>query len=71
MVASDDELPLEPRTLARVLEDLQARGIRLRIVEARAQARDLLRAEGLEEQVGYLGRHMSVDQAIAEFVDGV
>jgi hypothetical protein len=26
MVASDDELPLEPRTLARVLEDLQARG---------------------------------------------
>ena len=28
---------------------------------------DLLRAEGLEERVGYLGRHMSVDQAIVEF----
>jgi high affinity sulfate transporter 1 len=57
--------------LAELHEDLQARGIRLRIVEARAKTRDLLRAEGLEEQVGYLGRHMSVDQAIAEFVDGV
>jgi hypothetical protein len=29
--------------------------------------RDLLRAEGLEQRVGYLGRHMSVDQAITEF----
>ena len=28
--------------------------------------RDLLRAEELEERVGYLGRHLSVDQAITE-----
>jgi hypothetical protein len=28
--------------------------------------RDLLRAEGLEARVGYLGRHISVDQAITE-----
>jgi hypothetical protein len=28
----------------------------------------LLRAEGLEEQVGYFGRQMSVDQAVAEFM---
>jgi hypothetical protein len=34
--------------------------------EDRSRARDLLRAVGLEEQVGYLGRHMSVDQAICE-----
>jgi hypothetical protein len=27
----------------------------------------LLRAEGLEERVGYFGRHLPVDQAIAEF----
>jgi MFS superfamily sulfate permease-like transporter len=47
--------------------ELTARGCRLRIVEAHARGRDLLRAEGLEEQVGYLGRHMSVDQAILEF----
>jgi sulfate permease, SulP family len=55
--------------LAKLHEELQSRGIQQRIVEARAQARDLLRAVGLEEQVGYLGRHISVDQAIAEFSD--
>jgi high affinity sulfate transporter 1 len=49
-------------------KELTARGIQLRIVEAHAQSRDLLRAEGLEEQVGYFGRHISVDQAISEFM---
>jgi SulP family sulfate permease len=49
--------------------DLAKRNVRLRIVEAHARPRDLLRAEGLEEQVGYFGRHISVDQAIAEFSD--
>jgi anti-anti-sigma factor len=53
--------------LAALHKELSARGIQLRIVEAHAKARDLLRAEGLEEQVGYFGRHMSVDQAIVEF----
>jgi high affinity sulfate transporter 1 len=47
--------------------DLAKRDIRLRVVEAHAKVRDLLRAEGLEDRVGYLGRHISVDQAIAEF----
>jgi anti-anti-sigma regulatory factor len=55
--------------LVELHKDLGTRGVQLRIVEARANARDLLRAVVLEEQVGYLGRHMSVDQAIAEFVD--
>jgi high affinity sulfate transporter 1 len=54
--------------LAALHRELATRGIQLRIVEAHAKVRDLLRAEGLEEQVGYLGRHMSVDQAISEFV---
>jgi MFS superfamily sulfate permease-like transporter len=53
--------------LADLHEDLQSRGAQLRIVEARSKARDLLRAVGLEEQVGYLGRHTSVDQALIEF----
>jgi hypothetical protein len=43
------------------------RGAQLRIVEAHSRVRDLLRAEGLEHQVGYFGRHLSVDGAIAEF----
>jgi MFS superfamily sulfate permease-like transporter len=52
--------------LAALHKDLKARGIQLRIVEAHAQARDLLRAEGLEDQVGYFGRYMTVEQAIVE-----
>jgi high affinity sulfate transporter 1 len=57
--------------LADLHRDLKSRRMRLRIVEARARVRDLLRAEGLEEQVGYLGRHMSLDQAVQEFVERV
>jgi high affinity sulfate transporter 1 len=53
--------------LSTLHKELAVRGIQLRIVEAHARARDLLRAEGLEESVGYLGRHISVDQAIVEF----
>lgn len=51
-------------------KELESRNIKLRIVEARSKPRDLLRAVGLEEQVGYLGRHMSVEQAIAEHEGG-
>src|SRR5262249_53406556 len=52
--------------LAKLHAELTSRRTALRIVEAHARVRDLLRAEGLEEQVGYLGRHLSVEQAIAE-----
>jgi SulP family sulfate permease len=55
------------RMLAGLHQDLAKQRIRMRVVEAHAKVRDLLRAEGLEEHVGYLGRHISVDQAIAEF----
>ncbi len=51
--------------------ELNGRGVNLRIVEAHAKTRDLLRAEGLEEQIGYFGRHMSVDQAILESIHPV
>jgi SulP family sulfate permease len=54
------------KMLTALRQDLLKRDVQLRIVEAHAKARDLLRAEGLEEQVGYLGRHISVEQAIAE-----
>lgn len=47
--------------------DLGERQTALRIVEAHAKARDLLRAAGLEERTGYLGRQISVDKAVTEF----
>ncbi len=46
--------------------DLAKRDISFRIAEAHAKVRDLLRAAGLEDRVGYLGRHMTIDQAITE-----
>jgi len=55
------------RMLIGLHRDLKKRESQLRIVEAHANTRDLLRAAGLEERVGYLGGHTSVDQAIAEF----
>jgi len=53
------------KVLAASHQDLLKRSIQLRIVEAHAKAGDLLRAKELEKQVGYLGRHISVEQAIA------
>ncbi|MBX9790714.1 MAG: STAS domain-containing protein [Pirellulales bacterium] len=55
--------------LTKLSEELDERGVRFRVVEARSKPRDLLRAAGLEERVGYFGRHISVDQALAECVD--
>jgi high affinity sulfate transporter 1 len=59
------------RMLAGLHRDLVKRDVPFRIVEAHAKIRDLLRAEGLERQVGYLGRHMSVEQALTESAPAV
>lgn len=55
------------RMLSALQQELASQGIALRITDAHAQVRDLLRAEGLEEQVGALSRLLSVDQVVAEF----
>ncbi|MGA7777219.1 MAG: sulfate permease [Paraburkholderia sp.] len=56
------------RMLAALHSELQATGIRLRLVSAHAGVRDILRAEGLEDQVGYFGRHLSVADVIDEWL---
>ena len=55
------------RMLATLHKDLHAAGMRLRLVAAHAAVRDILRAEGLEETVGYFGRRISVADVIDEF----
>ena len=55
------------RMLAQLHAELKAAGIRLRLVSAHAAVRDILRAEGLEETVGYFGRRISVADVIDEF----
>jgi high affinity sulfate transporter 1 len=55
------------KMLSALQVDLAARGTQLRLAEPHAQVRDLLRADGLEERVGYFGRHLSVAQVVEEF----
>jgi MFS superfamily sulfate permease-like transporter len=55
------------RMLAALHAELAAAGIRLRLVSAHASARDILRAEGVEQQVGYIGRRVSVADVIDEW----
>ena len=57
------------RMLATLHPELQASGIRLRLVGAHAGVRDILRAEGLEEQLGYFGRRLSVADVVDEWLD--
>jgi high affinity sulfate transporter 1 len=59
------------RMLATLHEALQAEGIGLRLVAAHAEVRDILRAEGLEDRVGHLGRRVSVADAIDDFQGGM
>lgn len=54
------------RMLSELCRDLEKRDARLRVVEAHARNRDLLRAVGLEQQVGHVGRHLSLNQAVDE-----
>jgi hypothetical protein len=64
-----DERPIADRheTLA---PTLRAAGIRLLLVVAHAEVRDILRGEGLEDRVCHLGRRVSVPDAINDFPSG-
>ena len=55
------------RMLSTLHSALKDAGMRLRLVAAHAEVRDILRAEGLEEQVGHIGRLVSVSDVIDEF----
>lgn len=56
--------------LATLHTTLKGMGIRFRVVAPHAEVRDILRAEGLEERVGYFGRRVSVADVIDEFQGG-
>jgi SulP family sulfate permease len=55
------------KMLAKLHQELVEAGIPMRLVAAHAPVRDILRAEGLEESVGYFGRRISVADVIDEF----
>lgn len=53
--------------LAALHKDLEERRIGFRVVDAHASVRDMLRAEGLELELGHLDRRLSLDQVITDF----
>lgn len=55
------------RMLATLNKELRASDIDFRLVAAHARARDMLRAEGIDEQVGDFGRGTSVATALEQF----
>jgi MFS superfamily sulfate permease-like transporter len=55
------------RMLAKLCDDLAERGVVLRLAEAHAEVRDLLRAEDLETRVGRVDRFTSVADAVEYF----
>ncbi|MGE5796914.1 MAG: SulP family inorganic anion transporter [Ignavibacteria bacterium] len=56
------------RFLKRLFLDLKAKGIALKIAEARSEVRDILRVEKLEELYGHISRFVSVDDLVQEAV---
>lgn len=52
------------RMLSKLSDDLSAKGITLRLSETRASVRDILRAEGLEQKVGAINRHIAVSTVV-------
>jgi sulfate permease, SulP family len=54
------------RFIKRLFLDLKAKGISLKIAEAHAGVRDMLRAEELEELMGHISRKISIDDLVRE-----
>ena len=50
--------------------DLAAKGIQFQVVEARANVRDMLRLEGLEDRLGPISRRASLAEVVAVFAGG-
>ncbi len=54
------------RMMAELQQELASRQVSLHLVDARARVRDLLRAEGLEQQVGPIVKTESVDDVVRQ-----
>jgi MFS superfamily sulfate permease-like transporter len=53
------------RMLHELHRELAARGAALRIVGARGRVRDLLRADGVGEKAGAMGRNVTLERLLA------
>ncbi len=55
------------RMITALHEQLSSMGISLRLAEAHASVRDILRKEGLEKRVGEISRHITVTEIVDSF----
>jgi SulP family sulfate permease len=58
------------KMLLQLSNQLQKKGIRLKIVEALSTVRDILRKQGMEEVIGHISRRVFVSDVVEEFVTG-
>lgn len=49
-------------------DDLEKMGIGLQIVDALGQARDILRAEGMEKEIGHISRKVTIHDVVSAFL---
>jgi len=56
------------RMLESLSDELVKRNVTLRVTDARASVRDLLRAEGVDERVGGINRFASVADVVDDFL---
>ena len=54
------------RFLVQLEDDLGSKGIGFRIVDALGNVRDMLRAEGLEKEIGHISRKLTINEILAE-----
>jgi sulfate permease, SulP family len=55
------------RFLLQLEDELEKKGIGFRIVDALGSVRDILRAEGMEKEIGHISRKMTINEIIADF----
>jgi sulfate permease, SulP family len=55
------------RFLLHLKDDLEKKNIGLQIVDALSQARDILRAEGMEREIGHISRKITIHDAVLAF----
>ncbi len=51
-------------------DELEKKGISLQIVDALGQARDILRAEGMEKEIGHISRKVTIHDVVTAFREG-
>jgi len=58
------------KMLLQVSNQLQKKGVRLKIVEALSSVREILRKQGMEEVIGRISRRVFINDAVQEFITG-